>query len=102
MTKKGMTATLMIVVTAIIVLIIALVLITIFSGAITPLASLAQAQNNCRIQAETTCTSTGSIPATWGISSLKVPDSDQLKSCQELWTCNTCSACQNKWAIIVE
>ena len=96
--KKGMSATLMIVVTAIIVLIIALVLITIFSGSITPLASLAQSKNNCRVQAESTCPSTGALPATWGIASLKVPDSDQLKSCQELWNgCTTCASCQNQW-----
>jgi galactitol-specific phosphotransferase system IIC component len=101
MTKKGMSATLMIVVTAIIVLIIALVLITIFSGAITPLASLAQAKNSCQVQAETTCTSTGGLPATWSISSLKVPDDADLHSCQELWACNSCSACQSKWRIPV-
>ncbi len=98
MSKKGMSATLMIVVTAVVILIIALVLITIFSGSITPLASLAQAANNCRVQGQTTCDSTGALPATWGIKSLKVADSTELQSCQKLWQgCNTCAECREKW-----
>ena len=100
MHRKGMSTTLNVVVTAIVVLIIALVLITIFSGAITPLASLAQARNNCMVQGKTTCDSTGALPITWEIKSLKVADSDILQSCKELWSeCKTCAECRAKWGV---
>ena len=95
-----MSMTLTIVVTAIVVLIIALVLITIFSGSIAPLASLAQARNNCLILGKSTCDVTGSLPETWNIRSLRVADSSELHSCKELWgDCITCSVCRGKWDI---
>lgn len=107
MHRKGMSTTLTVVVTAIIVLIMALVLITIFSSAITPLATIAQATENCRIQGQATCDTTGSLPVTWGTSTLKDPQSNALTSCQALWEgCNacrcgtnapgTCIACEGK------
>lgn len=97
MNRKGMTDTLTIVVSAIIILIIALVLITIFSGSITPVASLGQAKNNCQIQGQTTCGSTGALPATWSIKSLKVADTTELQSCLQLWKCETCASCDGEW-----
>ena len=89
--RKGMSETLMIVVSAIIILIVALVLITMFSSSITPLGNLAQAKNNCMVQAKSTCASTGALPVTWAVQSVKTSDSDALLSCKSLWSdCDCC------------
>ena len=62
---KGISTTLVIIVTAIVVLIAALVVLTIFGEAIWPIADITNARNMCIQQAGATCVSVGTLPPTW-------------------------------------
>lgn len=84
--QKGMSDTLAVVVAAIVILITALVIITIFSGAIGPVGGFAEARNNCELQARTTCTSTGGLPETWNIRTQRVEQTSY--ACSSLQSCS--------------
>lgn len=79
---KGLSTALTIVVTAIVLLIIAVVVITIFGGAIAPVGGLAEARNNCNLQKEASCSSSGTLPVTWSTPTQRTPDG--LRSCEQL------------------
>ncbi|MBM3303781.1 MAG: hypothetical protein FJY76_01690 [Candidatus Aenigmarchaeota archaeon] len=87
-----MNTTLAVVVSAIVILIAALVVITIFSGGITQVATLAQAKTICSTQYITMCQSTGQKPTTWDINNMNV--AGDIKSCAEAAPSCTCSTTQ--------
>jgi len=69
-----MNTTLAVVVSAIVILITALVVITIFSGGINQVGSLTNARSICQTQASSSCRSTNSLPLTWNIPTVSIPN----------------------------
>ena len=63
--KKGISTTLVVIVTAVVVLIVALVLLTIFANVIFGFSSLVEADQWCESQAKLTCPVTGTLPWNW-------------------------------------
>lgn len=85
---KGMSDTLAVVVAAIVILITALVIITIFSGSISPVGGIVEARSNCKIQAQTSCAAAGQLPETWNTPTHRV---DQVTyPCSRLVACTRC------------
>ncbi len=80
---KGLSTALTIVVTVIVLLIIAVVIVTIFGSAILPVSGLAEARNNCKLQAEASCSATGQLPATWTVPTQRYER--QLNSCSGIF-----------------
>ena len=87
---KAMSTTLVLVVGAVVILVTALVLLTIFGSGITPLGSLSNFQNQCRISGESSCETTKQLPLTWSIS---VSVGDSKESCESALNCKTCQVC---------
>ena len=88
---KGLSQTLWIVIVIVVLLVVALVVLTIFGTSIGQFASIADAGNNCRIQATATCAATGQPPVTW-TTTFRV--GDQTTSCASLIGSNPCSGTQ--------
>ena len=82
---KGLSTALVIVVTAIVLLIIAVVVVTIFGSAIAPVGGLATAFNNCKLQAEASCATTGQLPVTWNTPTQKTRPDGPLQSCSQVY-----------------
>jgi hypothetical protein len=80
---KALSTTILIVVTAIVILVAALVVLTIFGGGIGNVASLSKAESVCRAALETTCSSTGAMPATWYVPTMTVTEGGktEMKAC---------------------
>lgn len=93
MALKGMSTTLVIIVTAVVVLVTALVLLTIFGGSMTPIGSITQAQNQCALQAKQLCETTGALPPTWELNTMVVDGTP--RSCAYFCRSGT-GACDNK------
>ena len=89
---KGMSHTLVIVVSAIVILVAALVIITIFGSGVQQVASLAQAEAFCKTSAESSCKTTGMMPPTWNAPTVKY--NDQLMACGSIESLKNC-ACNN-------
>ena len=70
---KGLSTSLIVVVTAIVLLVVALVILTIFSTGISQFGSIAEAQNYCASIASTSCAATGKMPPTWYTAKIKTP-----------------------------
>ena len=87
---KGLSTALRIAMIALVLLIVAVVILTIFADIIFGVSSLAEARNNCDLQAQTTCDTSGSLPVTWGVKSARTDQG--VMSCQELK--NGCASCQ--------
>jgi hypothetical protein len=66
-----MNTTLAVVVSAIVLLITALVVITIFGNTIGNFGTLSNANSICETQARSSCSSTGMMPITWNIATVK-------------------------------
>jgi hypothetical protein len=62
---KGLSETMYIIIAVIVILIVALVVLTIFSNVPTSVSTIADARNNCRLTAESSCAATGTLPVTW-------------------------------------
>ena len=62
---KGISQTLMIIVTAIVVLVAALIVLSIFGQGIGPMLDITQARNVCIQEASATCQAVHTMPPTW-------------------------------------
>ncbi len=82
MSQKGMSQTLVIIVAAVVILVTALVLLTIFSGSLTPIASISQLQAQCETAGDQSCALTGQLPPTWD-AKIYIVNNEQ-KSCSDL------------------
>jgi hypothetical protein len=94
---KGISATLLIIVSAIVILIAALVVLTIFGSGITPIVDLTNGRNLCLQQVAQSCTITGDVPPTWNAATMNVKEGDKILSlpCSDakLANCKTCQEC---------
>jgi hypothetical protein len=87
MSKKGISTSLVVVVTAVVLLVVALVLLTIFGGIIPLYASIAEAKNLCITTYLSSCQSLGQSPTDWEIATKWVRDQNgdvNKMSCKEL------------------
>jgi hypothetical protein len=95
MASKGMSMTLTIIVAAVVILVTALVLLTMLGGSITPLASLTDARNTCKMAGKPLCETTGGLPPTWDIPSFSI--NNVIKKCSDTDVCGPASVvCVNK------
>lgn len=93
---KGISATLIIIVTAIVVLVAALVVLTIFGGGVQPIVDMTSARNICLQQASQSCTITGNLPQSWNVPLTVRKGNDVVHlpcSSAELANCNNCESC---------
>ena len=89
---KGISTTLIIVVTAIVILVAALVVLSIFGQGITPITDITQARNICQQQVAVTCQAIGQVPPTWHQNTMR--QGDIMVSCSELVdNCRDCTTC---------
>ena len=88
---KGLSTTLFLVVSAVVMLVTALVIITIFGGGMTQFASISDNMNHCTMTGSSSCSTVGQLPITWGLNNIK--DGNDLKSCGSLLSCYKCSEC---------
>ena len=86
--RKAVSETLWIIVSVIVVVIVAIVILTIFGNNLGPLSTITEARNNCRVQAQNTCSSAGSLPVAWS-TEFRVADGT-VTSCQTLLGYSTC------------
>ena len=89
MAGKGMSTTLVIIVAAVVILVTALVLLTIFGGSITPIASLADAKNHCTTVGDASCKAVGQLPPTWSANTVSY--NNNMVSCGSLCNSAQCS-----------
>jgi len=96
---KGLSTTILIVVTAVVILVAALVMLTIFGSGIQNVATISQAQTMCSTEASISCP-LGWPPATWGAATKRIQATGELKSCDNLVDCKCESGkfngCTNK------
>jgi len=94
MARKGLSTTLVLIVTIVVLLIVALVLLTIFGGTVQSVAGLAQAKSVCTVMNSGTCTGTGpTCPAVFG--SVYDTTTSQVVTCSSMCTCAvTGGSCQ--------
>jgi hypothetical protein len=91
---KGISATLIIIVTAIVILIAALVVLTIFGSGITPIVDLTAQKNICLQQAGVTCQTTKQMPPTWNAQVQYTKDGKiEQGSCASITGCSGCDGC---------
>lgn len=90
---KGLSTTMVIVITVIVVLIAALIVLTIFGGVIGNVGTLIEARNSCSLEWKASCETARSLPLTWGLFTKNV-QGEGLKSCADLLACNLCPNAQ--------
>jgi hypothetical protein len=83
---KGLSTTILIVVTAVVILVAALVLLAIFGNVIGNVVPITQARNICIQQGAATCPITHTKPPNWDNPTMNTPEG--LKKCSELATCD--------------
>ena len=81
---KAMSTTLVIVVTAIVILVAALVLITIFSQGVAQFSTLTQAGSYCITVAQSSCSTTDTMPTNWNIPSVRIGDGPTISCASAL------------------
>jgi hypothetical protein len=81
MFMKGMSATLWIVVSALVLVIVAIVVLTIFGTGMGPFSTITDFKNNCITQGKATCASSGFLPLSWD---RKVRVGNEDKSCADV------------------
>jgi hypothetical protein len=86
---KGLSTTILIVVSAVVILVAALVVLAIFSGGIKPVTDFSQARAVCIQQGANTCSVTKCMPTTWDSRNMNV--NGELKSCAESVTPSICT-----------
>lgn len=91
---KGISTTLIIIVTAIVILVAALVVLTIFGSGIQPIVDITVARNTCLQQAGVTCTASNQMPVTW-TAALQYRDAGVvvIGSCKVAAGCSSCGEC---------
>ncbi len=88
---KGISTTLIIIVTAIVILVAAIVVLTIFGEAIWPIVDITQARSTCIQQAGATCLASGRLPTTWNAQFYyKEGDTKKLGSCKTFYPSCKC------------
>lgn len=85
--RKGLSNTLWIVITAVIIIVIALVLLTIFGQGIAPVSTLVEFTQQCRTTATISCQTTGLLPLNWDS---EVTIGGTLTTCRERLPDLTC------------
>ena len=80
---KGLSTTLIIVISAVVILVAALVVLTIFGQGASVVASLAQARSVCNSQAAQSYETVGVMPINWDVPSVNV--NGELKSCADAY-----------------
>jgi hypothetical protein len=87
---KALSTSIVIVVTAVVILVAALVILTIFGGGIGSVGTLTSAENTCRAAYQTTCSTTGTKPATWDVPIIRVTEGSAavMKACSGIVTCS--------------
>jgi hypothetical protein len=93
---KGLSTTLVIVITAVVILVAALVILTIFGRGVGQVATLAEASSVCNTQGRTSCSTAGVLPITWGVPDKNV-EGQGLISCSDVLkdTCTSSCTCQS-------
>ena len=82
---KGISTTLVIIVTAIVILVAALVVLTIFSGGITPVVDFTSKQSLCMAEYASVCAATDSEPPAWNVKvDVTISGEVRLCSCADL------------------
>jgi hypothetical protein len=79
---KGLSTSLVIVVTAIVILVVALVILTIFGTGITRFNTIAEARNFCYGIGVPSCETTGTLPAGWSRNTYETPQG--IQTCAQL------------------
>ncbi len=92
MASKGMSTTLVIIVSAVVILVAALVLLTIFGGSMTPIASLTEAKNHCTLTNKQICETTGTVSPTWNLATINYEG--VLSSCEDVCGMDAMAACR--------
>jgi hypothetical protein len=87
---KGLSTTILIVVTAVVILVAALVLLTIFGTGIQNVATISQAQSLCLTSAQTSC-AFGAWPTTWNAVNVRISGGTPQSCGQVLSDCSQCS-----------
>ncbi len=85
---KGLSTTILIVVSAVVILVAALVVLAIFGKGITPVTDMATARNICIQKGSTVCTTLKDYPGDWNSANILVEG--QYKSCADIVSC-TCT-----------
>ncbi len=88
---KGLTIPLTVVLTLVVILIVAVIVLVIFQGGLGPAVEFGTARNACLQSATTICSSSDSMPSTWGVGTNKVRTTndkgdpvDTFKSCKDV------------------
>ena len=90
MSEKGVSKTLWIIVTAVVVLVVALVLITIFGNIIGRFGSVTEATQFCKLSGRNSCNAAGSLPFDWEAPTITITGQSPI-TCKALL--NDCNAC---------
>jgi hypothetical protein len=94
---KGLSTSLVVVVTAIVILVVALIVITIFTSGINTFRNVAEASNYCSTMAASSCAATGKLPPTWETATFRVYDQELkeevAKTCATIKGVNVPSGC---------
>ena len=77
---KGLSTTLIIVISAVVILVAALVVLTIFGQGVSQVATLAQAKSTCEAAGKASCSTTGALPPTWKAPTNNIQDQG-MQSC---------------------
>lgn len=78
---RGLSTTLIIVISAVVILVAALVLLTIFGQGVSQVATLAQARTTCQTEGRASCSTTGVLPATWLVPTKNI-ENEGYRSCK--------------------
>jgi predicted PurR-regulated permease PerM len=96
---KGLSTTIILVVTVVVILVAALVVLTIFAQGIQTVATITQAQTMCSTEASISCPM-GWPPTTWTTATKRIQATNELRSCDSLVDCKCAngqfSGCTNK------
>ena len=92
---KGLSTTLVIVISAVVILVAALVVLTIFGQGVGQVATLAQASSSCQTEGRASCSTTGILPTTWSVPTKNV-ENEGYKSCKWVLkdTCAESATCK--------
>lgn len=88
MHSKGISQTLWIVISAIVIIVVALVVLTIFGGGIRPITTIGEAISVCQTSCTATCSSVGIPPITWNAPTANV--NGVAQSCSKVAGTCTC------------
>jgi len=85
---KGLSTTILIVVSAVVILVAALVVLAIFGSGITPITDFAQARSICMQRGASVCATLKTLPSDWYSTNLNI--NGQYKSCSDSEIAGSC------------